>query len=40
MHGPVRVPDDAESGTAIMRIELPASSKYQSLATDLEVTLK
>lgn len=40
MHGPVRVPADAKSGTAIIRVELPASSKYKSRATDLEVELK
>ncbi|MDA1263534.1 MAG: hypothetical protein O2816_00475 [Planctomycetota bacterium] len=40
MHGPVRVPVDAEPGQAIMRVELPDTSKYKSFATDLEVTIE
>ncbi len=39
MHGPVRVPDDAEPGSAFMRLELPKTSKFKSRSTDLEVEL-
>lgn len=39
MHGPVRVPDDAEPGSAFLRIALPKTSKFASRATDLEVEL-
>ena len=38
-HGPVRVPADAQLGKAIVRVELPKESKYQSLATDIVVEL-
>jgi hypothetical protein len=38
-HGPVRVPDDAQPGKAIVRVELPAGSKYKSAATDIAVEL-
>jgi hypothetical protein len=38
-HGPVRVPSDAQAGKAIVRVELPESSKYKSIATDIEVEL-
>jgi hypothetical protein len=38
-HGPVRVPDDAQAGKAIVRIELPESSKYKSVPTDIVVEL-
>jgi hypothetical protein len=38
-HGPVRVPDDAQAGKAIVRIELPESSKFKSVPTDIEVEL-
>ena len=40
MHGSVRVPLDAEPGKAIMRVELPDTSKYKSFPTDLEVTIE
>lgn len=40
MHGPVRVPDDAQPGPAIIRVELPKTSSFKSLPTDLEITLK
>ena len=40
MHGPVRVPEDAKPGEAIMRVELPETSKFKSFATDLVVELK
>jgi hypothetical protein len=38
-HGPVRVPGDAKPGKAILRVELPESSKYKSVPTDIEVEL-
>jgi hypothetical protein len=38
-HGPVRVPSDAQPGKAIVRVELPESSKYRLIATDIEVEL-
>ena len=38
-HGPVRVPDDARPGKAIIRVEFPKGSKYESLATDISVEL-
>lgn len=38
-HGPVRVPADARPGKAIVRVEFPKDSKYQSLATDIAVEL-
>ena len=38
-HGPVRVPSDAKPGKAVVRVELPESSKYTSAATDLTVEL-
>jgi hypothetical protein len=38
-HGPVRVPGDARPGKAVVRVELGKDSKFQSLATDIEVEL-
>jgi hypothetical protein len=38
-HGPVRVPAEAHTGKAIIRVELAKGSKYQSRATDIEVEL-
>jgi hypothetical protein len=38
-HGPVRVPDDAKPGKAIIQVELPKESKYTSAATDIPVEL-
>jgi hypothetical protein len=38
-HGPVRVPGDARPGKAVVRVELSKDSKFQSLATDIEVEL-
>ncbi len=38
-HGPVRVPGDAQAGTAVVRVELPPESKYESAATDIAVEL-
>lgn len=39
MHGPVRVPMDAQAGKAIVRVELPSASKFRSVATDISVRL-
>jgi hypothetical protein len=38
-HGPVRVPDDATPGKAILRVELPIDSGYTSVPTDIAVRL-
>jgi hypothetical protein len=38
-HGPVRVPAEAHSGKAVIRVELAKGSKFQSLATDIQVEL-
>ena len=38
-HGPVRVPAGAKPGKAVVRVELPAGSKYASVATDIPVEL-
>jgi hypothetical protein len=38
-HGPVRVPDDAQPGKALVRVELPEGSKYTSVPTDIAVRL-
>jgi hypothetical protein len=38
-HGPVRVPEDAVPGTAVVRAELTEQSKYLSIPTDIEVRL-
>jgi hypothetical protein len=38
-HGPVRVPMEARPGKAIVRVELGKESKFQSVATDIEVEL-
>ena len=38
-HGPVRVPEDARPGKAIVRVELPQESKYKSIPTDIEIEL-
>ena len=34
-HGPVRVPEDARPGKAVLRFELPADSDFESVPTDL-----
>ncbi len=39
-HGPVRVPANALPGKAIVRLELPPTSKFRSFATDLEVVIE
>ena len=38
-HGPVRAPAEARPGKAIVRVEFPEGSAYQSVATDIEVEL-
>jgi len=38
-HGPVRVPGDAKPGKAVIRVELPETSKYTSVPTDIAVEL-
>jgi hypothetical protein len=38
-HGPVRASADARPGKAIVRVEFPEGSTYQSIATDIEVEL-
>jgi hypothetical protein len=38
-HGPVRVPEDARPGKAVVRVELTKESKFASLPTDIEVEL-
>ena len=38
-HGPVWVPAEARPGKAIVRVEFPEGSTYQSIATDIEVKL-
>jgi hypothetical protein len=36
----VRVASDAKPGKAIVRCELPATSKFRSIPTDIEVEIK
>jgi len=38
-HGPVWVPEDAQPGKAVVRVELPEGSKYTSVPTDIAVEL-
>jgi hypothetical protein len=38
-HGPVRVPEDARPGKAVVQVQLTKDSKFQALATDIEVEL-
>lgn len=38
-HGPVRVPEDARPGKAIVRVELTSESEFKSIPTDIEVEL-
>jgi hypothetical protein len=38
-HGPVRVPEDAQPGKAIIRVELPEQSIFKSVPTDIPVEL-
>ena len=39
-YGPVRVPEDASRGKAIMRVEMPPESAFRSFATDIPVTIE
>ena len=39
-HGSVRVPADAQPGQAIVRVELPRTSKYASFPTDIPVEIR
>jgi len=39
-YGPVRVPDEAQAGDAIVRVRLPESSAYESFVTDIPVKIK
>jgi len=39
-HGPVRVPEDAKPGKAVMRLEMPEGSKFESDPTELEVEIR
>jgi hypothetical protein len=38
-HGPVKVPNDAQPGKAVIRVELPKGSTYTSVPTDIAVEL-
>ena len=38
-HGPVRVPDDAAAGKAVLRFDLPKDWGDGAVPTDLEVEL-
>lgn len=38
-HGPVRVPEDARPGKAIVRVQLASTTTFQSLETDIDVNL-
>jgi hypothetical protein len=38
-HGPVRVPEDAQAGKAVMRVKHPQTSQFKSMATDIPVEL-
>lgn len=38
-HGPVRVPEDARPGRAVVRVELSEQSQFESFPTDIEVML-
>jgi hypothetical protein len=38
-HGPVRALAEARPGKAIIRVEFPEGSTYQSIATDVDVEL-
>ncbi len=39
-HGPVRVPESASKGKAIVRVEMPDESRFRSFATDIPVVIK
>jgi hypothetical protein len=38
-HGPVRAPSDARPGKAVIRVEFPPGSKFESAPTDIPVEL-
>ena len=38
-HGPVRVPADARSGQATIRVKLSSEPQFKLFPTDIEVTL-
>lgn len=38
-HGPVPVPQDAQPGPAVVRVELPGGSSFTSAPTDIAVEL-
>lgn len=40
LHGPVRVATDAMPGVAKMVVELPATSAFRSIPTELEVVIE
>lgn len=40
LHGPVRVAEDAMPGKATMVVELPPSSAYRSIPTELAVVIE
>jgi len=39
-YGPVRVPTNAVSGNAIIRCQLPSTSKFQSVPTEIPVEIR
>lgn len=39
-HGPVRVPDDARPGQAILRVRSTEESAFESIPTDIVVQLE
>ena len=39
-HGPVRAPEDAAKGEAVVRVEMPADSLFPSFPTDLPVVIQ
>ena len=39
-YGPVRVPTNAVSGKASIRCQLPSTSKFQSVPTDIPVEIQ
>jgi hypothetical protein len=38
-HGPVRVPEDAQVGKAVVRVQLSEESEFRSIPTNIEVVL-
>ncbi len=39
-HGPVRVPENARPGKAIVRVQMKEGSMFRSFPTDLPVEIK